>query len=206
MQVFFCQKVAVTMLVVQALLLLALQSEGVYMAPIAGETDPMTCKDPIQCELDQILEEALLNDTENLVKIKNAFAEIPEVVKVCLPFNYTIFCEDDGCENKTTFNCSNGYSASFIWTSFDPYDLTGSLLLVMANFNWTVFGFDWGGACDLRSSNTPVLNINVSSLQLLCGVNWEKYIKRSLRSLTNKVRSWVLFRGCWSKVVISHMS
>ena len=72
------------MLVVQALLLLALQSEGVYMAPIVGETDPMTCKDPIQCELDQILEEALLNETENRVKIENAFAEIPEFVKVCV--------------------------------------------------------------------------------------------------------------------------
>jgi hypothetical protein len=173
------------MMDIRVLFFLVLLTDGVHMAPMIG-----TEIDPIQGEVDQILEEALLNNSQNLAKMEAVFAYSTEYIKVCAPFKYTIFCEDQECTSVTTakFRCTDGYNTTtYIWTSFNPHHLAGDILLTTASFNWTVFGFEWGGACDLGESNTPVLNITVSSLAVLCDVDAEKYINQSLRRLTEKV-------------------
>lgn len=116
--------------------------------------------------------------------MKQAFETVPAYVKVCALFNYTVFCAGS-CENKT-LNCSTSHASAIMWTSLKPRTLTSMLFLPTAYYNWTVFGFEWGGVCDFRPST---LNINLSS-QVLCAVNEEKHtLDRALRSLTKKVCS-----------------
>lgn len=184
------------MLTVQ-LFLLALLGDGVYMAPVIDTVATAGDVDSKQHDLDEMLEEALLSNAQNVDKITKAFYTKQEYLKVCAPFNYIINCtRREECANTTTatFTCADGYSSTFVWTSFDPYSFTGTFLLFTAQFNWTVFGFEWGGACDLRESNTPVLNIIVSSraLKILCGVDGKMYLDESLRSLTQRVSYFML--------------
>ena len=166
------------------LFLVMLLSVEVHLAPVMEvEACNIPVRDDIQDEVDEILKEGLLNNTNNIDKIKTAFEVKSGQVKICVPLNYTIFCAKEECGD-----CSSGYSYSSIWTNFDTSTLAGGFLFDFASLNWTVFGFEWAGACDLRIENTPVLNISVSSLAVLCGVdNWEEYISASLQHLTQQV-------------------
>ena len=176
------------------LFLVMLLSVEVHLAPVMEvEACNTPVRDDIQDEVDEILKEGLLNNTNNIDKIKTAFEVKSGQVKICVPLNYTIFCTEEECGD---FNCSSGYSYSSrsIWTNFDTSTLAGAFLFDFASLDWTVFGFEWAGACDLSIENTPVLNISVSSLAVLCGVdNWEEYISASLQQLTQQV-SGILFR------------
>ena len=170
------------------LLLVVLLSVGVHMAPVmeGGGCEATTGgSDPIQDELDAILKEALLNNTENLDKIKMAFGETSGDIKVCGLLNYTILCEATECEDVV--NCSSRYNSTVRWTSVDPYIPAGAFLYHFAAFGWKVFGFEWGDACDLSAASAPVLSITVPSLELLCDVDGAKYIINSLSSLTEQV-------------------
>ena len=176
------------MLAVQMLLLLALLSKGVYMAPVM-DTRSTTAGviDLTQQILDETFERALLND-ENQLKIEQIFATTPEYVKVCAPVNYVLFC----IGSPTCYNSNS----TFVWTSLNPSTLTSKLFLTTAFLNWTVFGFEWGGACDFRPSNTPTLVLIIEAplenILHVCGVDEEcfaEFIDRSLRSLTKKVGS-----------------
>lgn len=172
------------MLVVQVLLLLALLSETVHMAPVLVVEEEKVDTDPAseQCELDQLLTVLLLNDTENLDKIKKAFSTTPSgEAKVCGQLNYQEECED-------AVDCSTGNSFVVTWTTLHTSTWSKELFLWIASFHWEIFGFEWGGTgCDLTTGNAPVLNINVSSLQHCRGVDWNN-ITKSLLCLTEKVR------------------
>ena len=149
---------------------------------------PGSGEDTTQQELDAILEQGLLNSTDNQDKIKKAFNLGPGTVKICVSISFEINCtnqeEDDGC-----FNCSGGNPYTFIWTSFDPTTfLTGPLLLLYGTASFDIFGFEWGGACDLSDEGTVSLLISLPSLALLCGLeDRQLYISASLNNLTIKV-------------------
>ena len=179
------------------LFLVMLLSVEVHLAPVMEvEACDTPVRDDIQDEVDEILKEGLLNNTNNIDKIKTAFEVKSGQVKICVPLKYTIFCAEEECGD---FNCSSGYSYTSIWTSFDasPRTLAGGFLFDFALLNWTVFGFEWAGACDLSIENTPVLNISVSSLAVLCSVdNWEEYISASLQQLTQQQVSDTNYKYC----------
>ena len=163
------------------LLVLVVLLEGVSMAP----DHPLnTCFDNTQPGFP--LKEGLLNNPENLDKIKDKFTFDPNKRKLCIRLNYTITCTDEEeCDNATThFNCSTEYSFANIWLSFDSTTWAGHFLFAYARVNFEVMGLNLGGACDLSPEATLYLSINVSSL---CGVGGETYINDCLRILTVQV-------------------
>ena len=168
------------------LLLLLVLLEGVSIAFVS----PVNSNADIQTQLDQLLKEGLLDDAENLEKMKDKFTFDPNERKLCISLNYTITCTDEEeCDNATThFNCSTEYSFTNIWLSFNSTaTLAGEILFWYAALSYEVLGLNWAGACDLSPEATLYLSINVSSLLLLCSVDGETYINESLRKLTMQV-------------------
>ena len=171
-------------------LALALLEVVSSMAPVMLEEATMTATG-LETELYEILKTGLLNDPENLEKMREKFTLGPNEKRLCVHLNYTITCTDvEECGNATTpFNCSTEYSFTNIWLSFNSTPLAGRILFEYAALNFEVLGLNWAGACDLSPEVTLYLSINVTSLQLLCGVDGETYINDSLRSLTKQVSS-----------------
>ena len=114
--------------------------------------------------IDEILKQALLNNTENINKIRAAFKMDTEVRKLCVRLTYNITWMDQEEEYENTTCTAESNTSTFIWTSFNPTTFLGKFLLQYAALNWEVFGFEWLGACDLSTANTLVLNISVSAL------------------------------------------
>ena len=144
----------------------------------------------MQEEIDQLLKDAVLNDTENVKKIAERFNLTQYEQILCIGVKYVITCaEEEGCHNESsTFNCSAGYNSKQIWLSFDPDTTPGKYLFRYAEQNWEVLGLSWQGACNLSEGAYLTLNINIPSLTpLLCGVDAEKCIDSSLRELTKQV-------------------
>ena len=184
------------------LLVLALLGEGVHMAPLTDDRDTAEhetyfegsgANDNIQEQLDQLLKDALLNDTDNTNKIDDRFNLTQYEQILCIGVKYDITCpEEESCDNETfTLNCSTGYNNKRVWLSFDPNTTSGTYLLFNAAQNWEVLGLSWQGACDLSEEAYLTLNINVSSTitPLLCGLDAESYISSSLKELTEQVSS-----------------
>ncbi len=147
---------------ISTFLLLVLLCVGAHTAPTRelGEVDPPADDDPT---LSKILEEGLLNNTQNLETIRAAFKVEPGAVKICVPLTYSINCTDqEDCDNETTsFNCTNGYTTTFTWTNFDVTSFSGKFLFAYASENLEVFGFEWAGACDVSVTNTLTLNTSL---------------------------------------------
>ena len=163
--------------------------EGVSMAPMMLEEVTMIGETALDSEMElyEILKEGLLNDTENLEKMREKFTLGPNEKRLCVRLNYTITCTDEEeCDiTNTHFNCS---TFSNIWLSFNSSTWTGQILLEYAALNYEVLGLNWGEACDLSPEATLYLSINVSSL---CDV--DDVINDSLRILTTKVSAACLY-------------
>ena len=114
---------------------------GAHTAPTRelGEVDPLADDDPT---LRKILEEGLLNNTQNLETIRAAFEVEPGAVKICVPLTYNITCTDqEDCVNETTsFNCTNGCTTRFTWTNLDVKYLSGYILFAYASDNLVLNG------------------------------------------------------------------
>ena len=149
------------------LLLAILSSEGVLTAPVMEGEGPegegcsatnvleeLNETVPMQEELSELLKSALVNNTENDDRIKAAFTLQPDEVKLCVRVEYIITCSDKTNCVVADWDCTNNCSAAFVWTSFDPHSLSGSLLFHYASNEFELFGFEWGGACDLSLQNT----------------------------------------------------
>ncbi len=178
---------------ISTFLLLVLLCVGAHTAPTRelGEVDPPADDDPT---LSQILEEGLLNNTQNLEKIIAAFEVKPGAVKICVPLTYTLTHTDqEDCDNETTsFNCTNGCTTRFTWTNFDANYFSGYFLFTYASENLEVFGFEWAGACDISVNNTLTLTITIPSLPCTSD------IIKTLSNLTKKVSMCVwIYIACY---------
>ena len=169
----------------QDMVLTAPVGESMWEEAEQGCSTQVSENNTVQEELDQILEQGLLNNTENVAKIKQAFDVKPGTLKLCARLSYEINCTDqEECEGLG-FNCSTGNPHLFVWTSFDTTTLTGRFLFDYAMLGIDVFGFEWADACNTSYMN---LSISVPSLMLLCEVeNSQSYITSSLHTLTEKV-------------------
>ncbi len=187
------------------LLLVILLSEVVLTAPVRegeglkgeeqGCSAPGSDEDIIQQEVDDILEQGLLDNAENLDKIKRAFDWDPDTVKICVNINYEINCTNQE-ECAGCFNCYASNPHTFIWTSFDPTTLAGALLLEYGSVSYDIFGFEWAGACDLSNESTVSLLVSATSLSLLCDVeDGQMYITKSFSKLTIKVSISMIIMG-----------
>ncbi len=168
-------------------------SVGAVMTPSATESSDDD--DTLQT----MLNEGLLNNTQNLEKIRAAFEVEPGAVKICVPLTYNITCTDqEDCDNEaTSFNCTNGYTTTFIWTKYNTNSISGSFLFFYASGNFDVLGFEWSGACDVlpnlptgpnrrnQRRPGPVLDIKIPSL--LCS-NRNQF-NTAISKLTRKVSS-----------------
>ena len=179
------------------LLVLALLGEGVHMAPLPyyetaedeiyfeGSGD----SGDIQDQLDQLLKNAMLNDTDNVKKIEDRFNLTQYEQILCIGVSYTITygpndTHDHECGNITFSN----FSHSNIWLSFDPHSFSGRVLLEYAALNWKVLGFDWGEACDITDETTLHLMIRVSPIpQFLCDADMVDMSVKALDGLTEQV-------------------
>ncbi len=192
---FFFQKM------ISVFLLLVLLCVGAHTAPTRelGEVDPPVDDDPTLEELSQILEEGLLNNTQNLETIRAAFEVEPGAVKICVLLTYYIFPTDqEDCVNETTsYNCTNGCTTTFIWTNFDATSLSGKFLFAYASENLKVFGFEWAGACDVSVTN----NLNLTIPSLLCTP--DDTLIKMLSNLTQKVSMCVWIYIIYSLLLIS---
>ena len=122
----------------------------------------------------EILLGTLLNNSENVRKIESAFATKPGAVKICVSTTYNITLPDQ--DHLTEYN---------IWTNFNiAGSLSGKFLFFYASSNWNILGTEWNGACDLKSSNNPVLDIDISSLPALISSD---EVKWSLLKVTQLV-------------------
>ncbi len=172
-------------------LLIVLLSVGAYTSP-TGE--PGGINPDILDEVNRVLLEGLLNDSNNLEMIKAAFKAQPGSVKICVPMTYNITCTNQSyCYDKVTEEfCTNSYTSSFIWTSFNTQSLSGYFLFFYASTNIDVVGFEWGGACDVYSSfladikPDPTLNLTISSLPCMDRDTY-KYMNMTFFNLTKMV-------------------
>lgn len=125
------------------------------------------------------IEQDLLNNTDNLDRIKKAFNFDLNTVKVCIAVKYTSNCTCD----EWTLNCDNS-TRTIIWTSFNPSRPSGKLLILYGSLNLNVFGFEWEDACNIRTDGVW-LSIAVPSL---CDMD-DDDINTVLGKLTEKVKS-----------------
>ena len=154
------------------LLVIVLLSEGAHTAPIP-ECEALgdrsgSGEDYIQDEVEEVLREGLLNNTENLKQMQSVFGS--DDMKLCGQIQYCLQCEE--------------HSLTVLWTAFDPSTLAGQFIFELSLLHWEVFGFEWDDACDLTSQNALILNITVSSLNENDTVTAETMIK-----LTEEVSS-----------------
>ena len=118
--------------------------------------------------LKRILIEAIFNVTDNFYTIRNAFQPQPGVHKICIPVTYSIeyiYCTDQFDQDIN--NCTIDYEQSIIWTEFDTMDTAGNIVFKFASSGFSVFGFDWAGACDTdldSGTSTLYLYLNATSL------------------------------------------
>lgn len=164
-------------------LLVVLCSEGVLTAPVMEEkeSEGSGCSALHSCDdntffnetlsTQEDLKDALVNNSENLEKIKFAFTLKPDEVKLCITVNYTITCTD---KTRCQVDCENNCYIQFIWTSFDTFSLSGSFLYYFAGFHVTFMGFEipgfeWGEACDL---NKNILNLSIEAPSLVLQDNF----------------------------------
>ena len=164
-------------LLLTVLLIGAVQTPVAESAPIDSDSILASSSNNGQFqrnELQKMLIEALFNSTDNFYLIKNAFQQEPGVHKICIPVRYSVTCTDQQPEDSDKdldhfFNCTNGYTWGTIWTEFDTKTIAGNLLIYFASNGFSVFGFDWGGACDTDDvksllNTTTVLVLTVPSL------------------------------------------
>ncbi len=168
-------------------LLIVLLSVGAYTSP-TGE--PGGINHDILDEVNRVLLEGLLKDSNNLEMIKAAFKAQPGSVKICVPLTYNITCTNQkDCLYDNEF-CTNSYTSSFIWTSFNTAFSSGSLLFFYAATNIDMVGFEWGGACDVYTrflsdiKPDPTLNLTISSLPCM---DEDTYMNIAFSNLTEMV-------------------
>ena len=144
-----------------------------------------------QCQQNQllgILVETIFNFTDNFYAIRNAFQPQPGVHKICIPIAYDIICanQSDHDDQDYIINCTTGYQQSIIWTEFDTTDTAGNIVFSFASSGFSVFGFDWAGACDTESST--ILHIELSSTtSLLCNSTDQVELLQALLYITTLV-------------------
>ena len=124
--------------------------------------------------LHKILNDAIFNSTDNFYIIKRAFQVEQGVHKICIPVTYNVTCTNQSVvyydhDLNCIFNCTTGYNVTIIWTEFDTKNIAGKAILHYASDGFSVFGFDWTGACDVVSSVVTLkLTVMASILQDLC--------------------------------------
>ena len=169
------------MITIALLLLFALASVMLEEATMVGETAMN-----LETELYETLKEGLLNDTENLEKMREKFTFGPNERKLCIPVHYMIICTDDQeerCDNSVDCSTLNPLSINTTWLSFNSSTLAGEVLHHYARLNLEVLGLSWAGACDVSPKATLYLNINIS---LLCNVSLNN-MRSAIKNLTKQV-------------------
>ena len=117
----------------------------------------------------QQLEHAL-NTSQNLLALQKRFLQGGDnPIVQCVPVNYTLTCDNqEPCQNGTSINCTSGYSATFLWTSFDTKTAQGSLLFSWAAAGIRVPGFDWAKLCKISDEDTVSLSLDIANDTLHC--------------------------------------
>lgn len=139
-----------------------------------------------QTDFDKTLKNALLNNTNNLERMKAAFTMQPDMVKLCTNVKYTITCMNKTDCKVADINCTNNCSFKFVWTSFDPFSLAGKFLFHFGSQQFQIFGFKWGGECP---ESALKLHISIPSLTLTNDEIIDKHVlMQSLKTITTLVR------------------
>ena len=180
--------------------LVALFSEGVITAPViptmeGSGLEGSGCSTLHSCNVSfnetlftqEDLKTALMNNSENLERIRSAFTLELDEVNLCISVNYIISCTDQSLCQLAELNCTeNNCSIWFAWTSFDTHSLSGSFLFYFAGLHASLLlqipGFDWGGACDM-THNTLQLDIETPSL--LLHDNWEEFFNTLTKQVSD---------------------
>ena len=143
-----------------------------------------------QSELQMILIEAIFSFTNNFYAIRNGFQPQPGVHKICIPVTYYIFCtlsDQSDQDSINIINCTTGYQQSIIWTEFDTTDTAGSTVFAFALSGFSVFGFDWAGACDTSDFNSVPVLLLLNTTSLFCNGTDQIDLQQTLLSITTLV-------------------
>ena len=189
------RQIAVVLLAINGLLAapVSVRDEGVQ--GLQEDVDATSAaNDTLQQEIDEIIKQGFLENTENLDKINASFTLQPGEVKLCVRLSYIVRCKD----NSSCLYCHFPDSYyKLVWTSMNPSSLSGSFLLEFARLNWEFFGFQWQKACDISTESTITMNITAPTLKMICGSRkYEngRYLFQSLKTLTEQVGATLHFR------------
>lgn len=139
-----------------------------------------------QSELQMILIEAIFNFRDNFYAIRNAFQPQPGVHKICIPVSYVVTCIDQSNQDSI-INCAAGYQQSMIWTEFDTTDTAGNIVFELASSGFSVFGFDWAGACVTELTSGTILYLELNTTSLPCNGTDQMDLLQTLRYITTMV-------------------
>ncbi len=138
--------------------------------------------------LQQRFEQAL-NTSYNLYQLSENFFPDSHTSLVCLPFKYNLTCkQEEPCHNKSSNpwnKCkANGYSASYLWTSFNTHTVPGDMLLHWALTGIRVLGFEWAENCRHSARDAVKLELQVDILPC---VEAESDVLKALEQVTRQV-------------------
>ena len=124
--------------------------------------------------IEEILFDTIFNSTDNSRIVKRTFREQPGTHKICILLAYNVTCDEDSdispqC-NESDPQCILGLY-NILWTEFDTSDTAGTLLLYLASDGFSVFGFEWAGACDLLQDDSNAANLSLVLPSSLCNGN-----------------------------------
>ena len=138
--------------------------------------------------LQEKLEKALLDDPGNLYQLQAKFPLGDNPFIKCVPVTYEI----TETQQVNCTNCTRGYNETFLWTSFDTSNITGSLLFTWAKSGLRVFGFsDWATPCKFNATEDGiVLHLLVDELPNIPDL--ENVLIYILKLITEEVNSYKL--------------
>ena len=151
--------IAVVLLAINGLLAapVSVRDEGVQ--GLQEDVDATSAaNDTLQQEIDEIIKQGFLENTENLDKINASFTLQPGEVKLCARLSYIVRCTDDEYCPKPVYCSYYGYNHTLVWTSINPSSLSGSFLLEFSELNWEFLGFNGRGLV-ISAQKAPFLSI-----------------------------------------------